>query len=131
MQSSIHLEYAFTYRTAVAGPHVVGEGPHGTRHCYEMTDGVIEGGRLSGRALGSGADWMLVGSDGFLRMDARIQILTDDGAVLCARYHGPAEANDRLREAIASGEPTGFVDQRIRTCWEMESGDPGYAWVNR
>lgn len=92
-----------------------------------MTGGVIEGARLSGRTLNAGADWMLVGSDGFLRMDARIQALTGNGAVLCARYRGPAEANGRLRHAMASGEPTSFADQCIRTCWEIESEDGRYA----
>ena len=74
---------------------------------------------------------MLVGADRFLRMDVRIQLLTDDGAVLCARYRGPAETNDRLQAAIAGSEPTGFDDQHIRTWWELESGDPRYAWVNQ
>ena len=131
MESSIHLEHAFTYRTAVTGPHEVGKGPFGQRQYYEMIRGVIEGVQLSGRTLGSGADWMLVGSDGFLRMDARIQVLTDDGATLCVRYRGPAEVNARLRQAIASGESTSFSEQRIRTCWEIESGDSRYAWVNQ
>lgn len=131
MDSAICLAHEFTYRTAVAGPHEVGEGPYGIRHYYEMTDGVIEGARLTGRTLGSAGDWMLVGADGFLRMDVRLQILTNDGAVLCARYRGPAEANARLRQSIASGQPTSFAEQRIRTCWELESGDARYAWVNQ
>lgn len=34
------------------------------------------------KLLGSGSDWMLVGSDGFMRMDVRVQIETDDGAII-------------------------------------------------
>ncbi len=131
MEGCIALRHEFTYRTSVAGPHEVGAGPYGTRQYYEMTDGVIEGARLSGRTLGSGSDWMLVGTDGFLRMDVRLQILTDDGAVLCARYHGLAEANERLQQAIASGAATSFADQSIRTSWRIETGDSRYAWINR
>lgn len=131
MHSSLSLAHEFTYRTSIAGPHEVGDGPYGARQYYEMTDGIVEGSRLAGRTIGTGSDWMLAGSDGFLRMDARIQILTNDGAVICARYHGPAEANAKLREAIGANEPTGFDDQRIRTHWLLEAGDPRYAWVNQ
>ena len=96
-----------------------------------MTGGVVEGRRLSGRTFGAGADWMLVGADGFLRMDVRVQIRTGDGALLCARYRGLTKGNDMLRRAIASMKGTGFADQFIRTSWELESGDPRYAWVNQ
>lgn len=127
----IGLELAFTYSTRVSQPHDVGLGPYGPRRYYEMTDGVLEGPTLAGRTLGSGADWMLQGADGYLRMDARIQVETEDHAVICARYFGVVEANDRLMEALAASEPTGFQDQRIRTHWVLETGDPRYLWVNR
>ena len=51
----MQLEHEFTYRSAVIGPHVVGDGPSGLRHYYEIGDGVIEGAR---RAHGSmAAPW--------------------------------------------------------------------------
>ena len=74
---------------------------------------------------------MLMGPDGFMRMDVRIQIETDDGAVVCIRYFGPAEANDVLGQAVAACSPTEFSDQSIRSHWLLESGDPRYAWVNQ
>ncbi len=126
----MRLEHEFTYRTAVIGPHIVGDGPLGCRHCYEMVDGVVEGARLNGRTLGSGADWMLVRKDGLMRMDVRIQLRTDDGATLLARYGGPARSSERMRAALATGESTGFEDQAIQTAWRLECGDPRYAWVN-
>ncbi len=131
MTGAICLVPEFTYRSSVVGPHEVGDGPYGVRQYYEMIDGVVEGERLSGRMIGTGSDWILVGSDGFLRMDARIHIRTDDGAVILAHYHGPAEANAGLREAIRAGEPTDFEDQRIRLHWVLETGDPRYAWMNQ
>lgn len=131
MDSAIRLHPEFTYRTLVAGPHEAGEGPQGRRQVFEMRDGVFEGPRLSGRTLGAAADWMLAGSDGFLRMDVRLQLLTGDGAVVLAHYRGPAEANAALMDAMTAGAPTRFADARIRTVWELESGDPRYAWVNQ
>lgn len=128
---SAKLIYEFTYHAAFSSPHEVGVGPYGHRQYYEMTEGVLKGSRLNGRLLGSGSDWMLVGRDGFIRMDVRIQIETDDQAVICAHYFGPAEANQKLVQAMAASAPTGFSDQLIRSHWLLETGAPRYAWVNQ
>lgn len=128
---SAKLIYEFTYHVASSSPHEVGVGPFGHRQYYEMTEGVLKSPRLNGRLLGSGSDWMLVGPDGFTRMDVRVQIETDDQAVICAHYFGPAEANQKLAQAMAASAPTGFSDQLIRSHWLLETGDPRYAWVNQ
>ena len=127
----IGLKLAFTYCTRVSQPHEVGMGPFGRRQYYQMDRGAIDGDRLKGRTLGSGADWMLHGDDGYLRMDARIQIETHDAAVICGSYRGIAEANPRFLMAIAASEPTDFDDQRIRTHWVLETGDRRYLWLNQ
>ena len=127
----MNLSHEFTYRTACGVCRDVGSGPYGVRQCYELTAGVIDGPRLNGTLLGSGTDWMLNGADGFMRMDVRVQIETDDRAILCAHYFGPAEANETLLQAMATCAPTEFSDQSIRTHWLLESGDPRYAWVNQ
>ncbi|WP_428390625.1 DUF3237 domain-containing protein [Lichenicoccus sp.] len=126
-----NLIHEFTYRAACEGPREAGCGPFGRRQFYKMTDGVVEGARLRGGLAGSGGDWMLVGDDGFLRMDVRIQIETDDGAIIGARYFGPAEANQTLMQALATRAPTRFSDQSIGSHWVLESGEPRYAWVNQ
>ena len=96
-----------------------------------MTSETLDGPRLKGKLMGSGGDWMLAGSDGFMRMDVRVQIETDDGAIICAHYFGPAEANQKLGQAFATSTPTAFSDQSIRSPWLLETGDPRYAWVDQ
>ena len=130
-ERSLGLIHEFTCHVACGPAHDVGTGPYGLRQYFEMTGGRIEGPRLAGKLLGSGGDWMLVGPDGFMRMDVRIQIETEDGAVICAHYFGPAEANDALQQAVAAVAPTRFSDQSIRSHWVLEAGHPHYAWVNR
>ncbi len=130
-KQSAKLVCEFTFRSAVSAPQEVGIGPFGHRQYYAMRDGVIEGPRLTGKLVGAGSDWMLMGADGFMRMDVRIQIGTEDGAVICVRYFGPAEANEVLGQAAAACSPTEFSVQSIRTHWLLESGDPRYAWVNQ
>ena len=128
---SAKLIHEFTYVATVGEPHEVGVGPLGHRQYFEMKTGVVAGPRLNGKLLGSGGDWMLVGTDGFMRMDVRIQIGTDDGAVICAHYFGPAEMNQKTAQAFSTGSPTEFADQVNRSHWLLETGDPRYAWVNQ
>lgn len=105
--------------------------PFGKRQFFEMTGGRVHGPRLTGRLVGTGGDRMLTGPDGFLRMDVRLQIETHDGATILAHYFGPAEANQRLMDAVKEVAPTGFADAAIRSHWLLEAGDPRYAWVNQ
>ena len=125
------LIHEFTYRASVSAPNEIGVGPFGQRQYYELNDGTLEGPRMKGRQLGSATDWMLIGADGFMRMNVRVQIATEDGAIICARYSGPAEANGKLTEALAACTPTLFSDHSIRTHWLLETGDPRYAWINQ
>ena len=121
---SARLIHEFTYHSIVSAPHEVGVGPLGHRQYYEVTKDVLEGPRLRGKQLGAGGDWMLIGSDGFMRMNVRVQIETEDGAIVCAAYSGPAEANEKLAEGLAASTPTAFSDQSIRTHWLLETGRP-------
>lgn len=130
-EQSLQLVHEFTYQVACRPPHKVGDGPYGGRQYFEMTGGRGEGPRFKGKLLGAGSDWMLTGPDGFMRMDVRVQIETDDGAILCAHYFGPAEANEKLKRAVTACAPTEFADQSIRSYWVLETGDLRYAWVNQ
>ena len=128
--STLSLKPEFLFHVACGPVLAVVWGPLGNRQYYAMTEGTITGARLNGRLLGQGADWMLLPNDGYMRMDVRIQIQTEDNATILAHYFGPAEANARLREAIQSCSETNFGDQAIRTYWILESGAAQYAWVN-
>ena len=125
------LIHAFTCRVSCGEVFEVGAGPRGQRRCYAMTGGRIDGERLSGDLVGPGSDWMVAEPDGLMRMDVRLHLRTDDGALVAIRYFGPAVPNDAMRKALANNQPTGFADQSIRTHWLLEAGDPRHAWVNR
>ena len=110
-------------------PVPVGTGPIGTRMYYEVTGGEVSGDRLRGKIL-SGGEWALIGPDGFLRVDVRLQIETHDGAFIYAQYLGLLEANEKVQAALANGTGTEFEDQYFYTNPRMETGDERYAWVN-
>jgi hypothetical protein len=69
--------------------------------------------------------------DGWGRIDVHSQIATDDRALLYVRYQGWVQPTAVLQDAVARRVPTRFQDQLICTIWQIESGGPTYAWVNR
>lgn len=119
----------FSFSPKVAPPVSVGVGPLGPRTIYEIVGGDVTGDRIRGRMLG-GADWALIGSDGFLRIDVRAQIETHDGANLYMQYNGLLGINPKLQEALENDQSTEFGDQYCYINPRIESGDERYSWVN-
>jgi hypothetical protein len=127
----MNLEYEFTYHANLKAPVVIGAGPYGTRLFYEITGGRVEGARINGTVLTGGGDWLLVGPDGWGRLDVRAQFLTDDGAAIYCAYYGVVEMNATVQQAGAAGTGTDYGDQYFRTTPRFETGDPRYAWLNQ
>jgi hypothetical protein len=119
----------FSFRAQLKPPLPVGQGPIGTRVYYEIIGGSASGERLNGRVL-AGGEWALIGPDGFLRVDVRMQIETDDGAHIYVRYDGLLGINETVQGALESGGQTAFEDQYFYTSPRLETGDERYAWVN-
>ncbi|HZP40994.1 MAG TPA: DUF3237 domain-containing protein [Candidatus Binatia bacterium] len=128
----MNLEYEFTYRATFKEGVEIGPGPFGRRIAVEVTGGSFEGKRLKGTLLGGGGDWILVGPDGFGRLDVRIQMRTDDGALIYLAYLGLLEMNAKVQQALATETAgTDWGDQYLRSAPRMESGDPRYAWLSQ
>jgi hypothetical protein len=125
----MELIHEFTYGVTLGDTLIPGVGPFGTRAIVSVTGGWAKGERINGTVVGAGADWVLIGPDGFYRRDGRAQIQTDDGAVLYLNYSGLRELNEAVQKALAGGE-TGFDVQYFRTSPTIETGDMRYAWVN-
>ncbi len=126
----MNLEYEFTYHATLKEPVTIGPGPYGTRLFFEVVDGAGEGPRLKGKVLTGGGDWLLLGPDGWGRLDVRAQFITDDGAAIYLSYYGVLETNEATQRALAEGKGTDYGDQYFRTAPRFETGDPRYAWLN-
>lgn len=126
------LAHEFNYIADLAPPQVVGAGPFGTRMFIAVTGGSVTGERINGTVSTGGGDWLLAGADGFSRLDVRVQIVTDDGAVIYLSYNGLLEMNEAIQGVLAGGETgTDYGDQYFRTTPRLETGDERYAWVNQ
>jgi hypothetical protein len=121
----VELEHAFDYRVQLAPPVQIGAG----RLFYEALGGEVSGPAVNGEVLRGGGDWALVGGDGWVRLDVRGQVRTDDGAFLYISYPGLVEVNDAMQRALAAGGDTGFDDQYFRITPRIETGDERYRWM--
>jgi hypothetical protein len=110
----------------------VGPGPLGARVIASVTGGEVVGDRIKGSLVGAGADWLLVGADGYGRLDVRATFKTYDDALIYVQYHGLIEATPEVQAILGGADfSVGFGDQYFFTNPRMETGDERYAWVNR
>lgn len=123
--AGIGSTYEFTLTAELDPPQDLGQVPGGRRLCFGVRGGQVTGHRIHGKVLPGGSDWMLL-ADGWGGLDVRLQIQTDSGALINARYRGVLE----LTEAFTTGRETAYDDQYFRCAPELESGDPEFAWVN-
>lgn len=80
--------------------------------------------------LAGGGDWALIDDQNTLRLDARITLKSDDGALIFASYRGvitPVDPATVVKVLAGTAEPGEFY---YRTAPIFETGDPRYAWLN-
>jgi hypothetical protein len=121
-------EFAFTAVLNDAVP--VGEGPFGNRRIREVLSGEVTGERIHGVVGSGGADWVLVGPDGYGRLDVRLTLHMDDGAHIYVQYFGVIEYTAAAHAANAGERSSDWDDHYFRTAPRLETGDPRYDWVN-
>lgn len=133
----MELTHIGTVTANLKPPTMIGPGPYGVRMFIEILDGVLEGApgvpevaTITGKVLSGGGDWALIGSDGWVRLDVRVQFQTTGGGAIYASFPGLIEMNDTVQRAFLEGSGTDFGDQYFRVTPQLETGDSDFAWVN-
>lgn len=105
--------------TIVIDQHtVVGATPAGTRIVGEALTCQLSGERINAQQHGKMShDWLMVHSDGSMSVDARLLLMTDDGAAVTMTYRGRA----------AKQPSEGGI---VFTTPQFETGDQRYLWLN-
>lgn len=109
------LEYLGTLRADTGTRTVVENGPQGTRTIVEVVGGRFEGPRLKATVQIPAGDWITNRADGSYRLDVRLTLKTDDGALILVTYNG-----------IGHPTPAGAS---LRVAPLFETGDPRYKWL--
>lgn len=120
----------FVYRADLDRPLDIGSGPFGNRTFFGLVGGRVDGDDLHADVLGGG-DWVLIGPDGFGRIDVRGQWRTDDGAAIYVQYTGLIEMNEAVVRALQTGTATDYDSQYFWVSLRFETGDERYSWLHR
>jgi hypothetical protein len=111
------FEYLGTLRAETGSRTVVENGPQGTRTIVQVVGGRFEGQRVKASVQTPAGDWITNRADGSYRLDVRLTLKTDDGAVILVTYNGIGQTTD----AGAS----------LRIAPLFETGDSRYLWLTR
>jgi hypothetical protein len=111
------FEYLGRLRLETGTRTVVVNGPQGTRTIVQIVGGRFEGPRVKASIQTPAGDWITNRADGSYRLDVRLTLKTDDGALILATYNGIGQTTN----AGAS----------LRAAPLFETGDSRYAWLTR
>jgi hypothetical protein len=111
------LEFLGTLSVETGTRTVVENGPQGTRTIVQINGGRFEGPRLKATVQGPAGDWITNRADGSYKLDVRITLRTDDGALILVTYNGVGETTN--------------AGARLRAAPLFETGDARYAWLTK
>jgi hypothetical protein len=125
------LTHVADFLVEVGAPITVGETAQGLRRVVPITGGVIQGPRLNGTILNAGADYQVIGQDGFTRLEARYVARLDDGGMVyienCGVRFGPPAAIARMTRS----EPVDPAEVYFRSTPRFETAAPAHLWLTR
>ena len=111
------FEYLGRLQAELGTRTVIENGPQGTRTIVQVLGGRFDGPRLKASVQTPAGDWITNRKDGTYRLDVRLTLKTDDGALILVTYNGVGQTTD----AGAS----------LRIAPLFETGDSRYSWLTR
>lgn len=111
------FEYLGTLQVQTGTRTVIENGPQGTRTVVQVNGGRFEGPRLKASIQTPAGDWITNRADGSYKLDVRMTLRTDDGALILVTYNGIGQTT----QAGAS----------LRAAPLFETGDQRYAWLTK
>ena len=109
------FEYLGTLRAETGARTVAENGPQGTRTIVQIVSGRFEGPRVKATVQTPSGDWITNRIDGSYRLDVRLTLKTDDGAVILVTYNG-------IGQTTSAGAS-------LRAAPLFETGDSRYTWL--
>jgi hypothetical protein len=120
----------FVLREQVPPLLVIGQTPNGFRRIGLVQGGSFEGERLSGEVV-SGNDWQAVRTDSCIKLDVRLVLRTNDGALIVMTYQCLRSGPPSVIEKLDKGEAVDPTSYYFRMNPMFETSAPQYDWMNR
>ena len=111
------FEYLGTVSVQTGTRTVVENGPQGTRTIVQILGGRFDGPRLKASVQIPAGDWITNRADGSYKLDVRLTLKTDDGALILVTYNG-------IGQTTSAGAS-------LRAAPLFETGDARYAWLTK
>jgi Protein of unknown function (DUF3237) len=125
------LVFAFELRVEVGAPLEVGQLPQGFRRIVPILRGTFEGPGIKGRVVLGGADWQMIGADGFSKLDTRYTLETDSGRLIYVQNAGIRHAAPEVMQRLLRGEAVDPGLVYFRTVPVFETSAPELQWLIR
>lgn len=125
------LVFAFELRVEVGAPLEVGQLPQGLRRIVPILRGTFEGPAIKGRVVPGGADWQMIGADGFSKLDTRYTLETDSGRLIYVQNGGIRHAPPEVMQRLLRGEAVDPTLVYFRTVPTFETSAPELQWLTR
>jgi len=115
----LDVEHLFTISLKVGDfTHaLIRRGPSGTRMVAPVDGGHFEGPNIRGTVVPPGGDWVYARENRVIKIDVRLQLVTDDGEHILMQYQG-------------IGHPQADGTTSIRNAPLFETGAEKYAYLN-
>lgn len=118
-----------THFTIEAEPGLeIGKTPFGWRRVDRVLKATFAGPRFTG-VLVEATDPVLTLRDDSARLDVRMILRTDDGALVQMTYDGIVAGPKDVMKRIGRREVVDAADYYMRTAVQFECADPRYAWL--
>lgn len=126
----LRVERLFELRLDLGAREHVGETPFGDRWSTHIASGSFEGPSLRGVVLPASGDWPLVSPSGAMRIDARLTLRTDAGALVFASYRGVRAASPEVLARLRRGESVDPSDVYFRVAMLFETAAEPLGFLN-
>jgi Protein of unknown function (DUF3237) len=114
----VQSEYLMTLYVPLE-PHIVDDSLRAVNH----PGGWVEGPRIKGKIVPPSGDWLKTTASGIYRLDVRLTVQTDDGAILYVSYNGVSQC-DPKSQLLKVG------DCYFITAPTFETQSERYLWLN-
>ena len=128
--SQVTTEYLMTYLVPISAQRIKIDGT--TLITEGKPGGWVKGPGISGIFISPGGDWITITPSGAARLDARIVIETDDGALIYMTYGGIVVSSKEAGDALGRGEVvTGKTWPYFITAPTFRTSSEKYYWLNK
>lgn len=125
--TQITTEYIMTLHSPLDPP----QGANSDLQIYNVRPGGwVRGPAIRGEVIAPSGDWLRVMPNGARKLDVRLSIKADDGAIIFMTYTGRAVAPADAVKRLEAGETLGPDQLYFVIAPTFETSAPAYGWLN-